>query len=39
MERAKNYLVGIHTDRIQTAVLEALKSEGVVIEKTITLYV
>ena len=36
MERAKNYLVGIHTDRIQTAVLEALKSEGVVIENNHT---
>ena len=36
MERAKKFLVGIHTDRLQTDILEALKSEGVVIENNHT---
>ena len=36
MERAKKFLVGIHTDRLQADILEALKSEGVVIENNHT---
>lgn len=36
IERAKSFLVGIRTDKIQTDILEALKSEGVLIENNRT---
>ena len=36
MKRAKNFLVGVRSEKIKTAVLEALKSEGVIIENNET---
>lgn len=36
IERAKSFLVGIRTDKVQTDILEALKSEGVLIENNRT---